>query len=175
MGTRLRVDCLSHESSSSQYKEEHTTKAESLISSDYEYIDFDLPEENAEMQYSLVKQTFVEAGEDQSERFDALTDILFSNKPARTLVLCQTHASVEWLHEAIASMEIALRSFHGAYSQEELEDTIRAFEEGLVIFVVSTMGIAWRGLDVKDVDYLIFWEMPGSLEQYKRCLGRMGR
>ncbi len=173
MGMRLRADDLTHWFFSSQYEEEHITKAESLISGVYEYINFDLPEENAAMRYCLVKQTFIEAGGDQWERFNAFKDILRCNPPARTLVLCQTHASVEWLHEAITSMNVRVRSTHGACSQEKREDAVRAFAQGLVLILVSTMGIFARGLSFERVDYLIFWEIPESLEQYKWCLGRV--
>ena len=49
------------------------------------------------------------------------------------------------------------------------------FKKGTVPILVSTMGVGGKDLDFQGVDCLIFWGMPESLEQYKRCLGRVGR
>ena len=53
---------------SSQYLEEHTTKAKSLIDDEDIEITFDMPDEHAAMRYAWVKQNFIEVGEDQTER-----------------------------------------------------------------------------------------------------------
>ena len=50
------------------------------------------------MRYSLVKQTFVEAWEDQSEGFDALKDILDHTSYAKVLILWIVNIiPVRWL------------------------------------------------------------------------------
>ena len=46
------------------------------------------------------------------------------------------------------------------------------FKKNKIAILVSTMGISGRGLILKGVDCIIFWEM---LDQYKWCLGRVGR
>ncbi|KAK0515678.1 hypothetical protein JMJ35_001712 [Cladonia borealis] len=55
------------------------------------------------------------------------------------------------------------------------EEAIIRFKKGAVPVLVSTIGVGGRGLKFQGVDCLIFWEMPESLEQYKWCLGRVGR
>ncbi len=151
---------------SSQYQPEHIEKAKSLMADDYLDVDFDLPEENAAIRYCLVKQKFVEAGENMSERFESLKTTL-RTEIIKTLVLCQTHASVEWLHNAFTSLNNPFRSTHGGCSQEKREHAIREFKKGNVPILVSTMGMGVRGLNFKEVDCLIFWEMPESLDQYR--------
>ena len=49
------------------------------------------------------------------------------------------------------------------------------FKKNKIAILVRTMGISRRGLNLKGVDCIIFWEMQESLEQYKWCLGRVGR
>ena len=49
------------------------------------------------------------------------------------------------------------------------------FKKNSIAILVSTWGIGGRGLNLKGVGCIIFWEMPESLDQYKWCLGRVGR
>ena len=91
------------------------------------------------------------------------------------ILLCQTHAIIEELHSRLAILDIPFRSTHGGYSQEEREVVIYKFKKGKIPTLVSTTGIGGRGLNLKSVDCIILWDMPVSLDQYKWCLGRIGR
>ena len=160
---------------SSQYLDEHIKKAEAIIDDKYLDISFDQPVENAAMRYALVHQNFIEVGDENSERFDALKIILNNNVNTKSLVLVKTHLSVEWIHNSFASLRVPFRSTHGGYSQERREEAMVKFKKGSVPILVSTMGISGRGLNLQKVDCLIFWDMPDTLEEYKWCLGRVGR
>lgn len=160
---------------SSQYQEEHTDKAKSLIDGVYLDISFDMPEENAAIRYFAVKQIFIEVGTEQQERFDAIEKIIGNNSDTKCIVLCETHAAVEELHLHLNTLDIPFRSTHGGLNQERREDAMFRFKKNVVPILVSTMGISGRGPNTKGVDYLIFWDMPKTLEQYKWCLGRVSR
>ena len=160
---------------SSQYEEEHMTKAKTLI--DFEYIDmtFDMPSEGDPIRYSVAKQIFLKVGEDQSERFNALEGIIATNVNKKHLVLCRTHATVEEIHEHLTALGVSFRSTHGGYSQERREEAMFKFKKNHIAVLVSTFGIGGRGLNLQGVGCIVFWEMPETLDQYKWCLGRVGR
>ena len=166
---------LNHWFFSSQYLAEHITKAKSIMAEEYLDISFDMPDENTAMRYSLVKQHFIEVGEGDTERFAAIPHILAQNKRTKNPILCETHASVEFIHNSLARLNLPFRSTRGGYSQEMREEAILKFKRGAVAIFVSTMGVGGRGLNLQGVDCLTFWEMPDSLEQYKWCLGRVGQ
>ena len=160
---------------SNKYLEEHINKAKLLMSSSYIDVSFDMPEESSAIRYALVKQNFIEVGEDRNERFEVVKRIFAQNIRTKILILCETHESVEWLHGSLVSLDVPFRSTHGGYSQERREEAIIKFKRGAVPVLVSTMGVGGRGFNLQGVDCLIFWEMPESLDQYKWCLGRVGR
>ena len=161
---------------SSQYEEEHMTKAKTLIDFKYIYMWFDMPPGGAQIRYSNAKQIFIKvANEDQSERFNALESIIGNNAWMKHVVLCRTHATVEVIHAHLAALGLSFRSTHGGYSQEKREEAMLRFKKNEIAVLVSTFGIGGRGLKLKGAAVIVFWEMPETLDQYKWCLGRVGR
>jgi len=67
----------------------------------------------------------------------------------------------------------ALR-MHGDKKQEERDWVLKEFKEGKSPILVAT-DVAARGLDVKDIKYVINYDFPGSIEDYIHRVGRTGR
>merc|ERR1712187_827038 len=63
---------------------------------------------------------------------------------------------------------------HGDKKQEEREWVLKEFKEGKSPILVAT-DIAARGLDVKDIKYVINYDFPTSIEDYIHRVGRTGR
>lgn len=166
---------LHHWFFSSQYDEEHLTKAKKFIDREYINMTFDMPDESNAIRYSTVKQIFIEVGKDQSEKFAALMDIMGNNANTKIIVLCETHIAVDELHSRLVNFDIPFGSTHGGLSQATREKAMFKFNKSTIPLLISTMGISGRELNMKGVDIMIFWDMPTTLEQYKWCLGRVGR
>lgn len=62
-----------------------------------------------------------------------------------------------------------------SYSQEKREDAMIKLRKATISLLISTMGVSGRGLNMEGVGCRGFWDMPTTLEQYKWCLGRVGR
>lgn len=99
----LNTPTVHHWFFSSQYEDAHIAKAKTLINSKHLNITFDMSDESAAIRYSAVKQVFIKVGEEESERFDALTKIIGNNPDTKIIILCQTHAMVERLHSRLAT------------------------------------------------------------------------
>merc|ERR1711967_208364 len=62
----------------------------------------------------------------------------------------------------------------GDKKQEEHDWVLKEFKEGKSPILVAT-DVAARGLDVKDIKYVINYDFPGSIEDYIHRVGRTGR
>merc|ERR1712176_768292 len=62
----------------------------------------------------------------------------------------------------------------GDKKQEERDWVLKEFKEGKSPILVAT-DVASRGLDVKDIKYVINYDFPGSIEDYIHRVGRTGR
>ncbi|XP_026399506.1 DEAD-box ATP-dependent RNA helicase 20-like isoform X1 [Papaver somniferum] len=65
-------------------------------------------------------------------------------------------------------------SIHGDKSQAERDWVLAEFRSGKSPIMTAT-DVAARGLDVKDVKYVVNYDFPGSLEDYVHRIGRTGR
>ncbi|CAM8996797.1 hypothetical protein QQ045_006738 [Rhodiola kirilowii] len=65
-------------------------------------------------------------------------------------------------------------SIHGDKSQAERDWVLSEFKSGKSPIMTAT-DVAARGLDVKDVKYVVNYDFPGSVEDYVHRIGRTGR
>merc|ERR1719463_564890 len=63
---------------------------------------------------------------------------------------------------------------HGDKKQEERDWVMKEFKEGKAPILVAT-DVAARGLDVKDIKYVINYDFPNQIEDYVHRVGRTGR
>ena len=63
---------------------------------------------------------------------------------------------------------------HGDKKQEERDWVLAEFKAGKSPIMVAT-DVASRGLDVKDIRYVINYDMPNQIEDYIHRIGRTGR
>jgi len=63
---------------------------------------------------------------------------------------------------------------HGDKKQEEREWVLKEFKEGKSPILVAT-DVAARGIDVKDIKYVINYDFPGEIADYVHRVGRTGR
>merc|ERR1712083_80439 len=65
-------------------------------------------------------------------------------------------------------------SIHGDKSQEGRTQAVEQFKSGEIPLLVAT-DVAARGLDIPDVDYVINYSFPLTIEYYVHRIGRTGR
>jgi len=63
---------------------------------------------------------------------------------------------------------------HGDKKQEERDWVFREFKSGKSPIMIAT-DVAARGLDVKDIRYVINYDFPNQMEDYIHRIGRTGR
>lgn len=97
------------------------------------------------------------------------------NDGSRTLIFCETKKGVDNLNRSLRYDKWhGVRSIHGDKCQSERENLIKEFKEGICNILIAT-DVASRGLDVKDIKYVINYDMPHQIEDYVHRIGRTGR
>jgi ATP-dependent RNA helicase DDX5/DBP2 len=92
----------------------------------------------------------------------------------RMLIFCDTKRSCDSLCRQLRSQGLSALAIHGDKSQQERDWVIGEFKSGKSPLMIAT-DVASRGLDVKEIRYVINYDMPNDIENYIHRIGRTGR
>jgi len=90
------------------------------------------------------------------------------------IVFCNTKIECDDLADELAKNEIDALALHGDLEQYERNDVLVQFSNKSLRVLVAT-DVAARGLDIKDLDMVVNYNIPHSLETYTHRIGRTGR
>lgn len=105
---------------------------------------------------------------------EAVLKILTERNPYLSIVFCNTKAMSASVATFLSKNKISAKSLHGDMSQFERTRVMREVREGKIAVLVAT-DVASRGIDIKDVDYVINFDMPQTLEFFLHRIGRTAR
>ncbi|HEY2796777.1 MAG TPA: ATP-dependent DNA helicase RecQ [Thermoanaerobaculia bacterium] len=92
----------------------------------------------------------------------------------RSLVYAATRKSAGRAAEALRQAGVAAEAYHAGMSEPERSRVQEGFAEGSVRVVCATNAFG-MGIDRPDVEAVVHFEIPGSLEAYYQEIGRGGR
>lgn len=92
----------------------------------------------------------------------------------RALVYASTRKSAERAAEALSAAGIAAAAYHAGLSEAERTEAQEGFSSGARRVVCATNAFG-MGIDRPDVEAVVHYEIPGSLEAYYQEIGRGGR
>ncbi|EER06839.1 RNA helicase, putative [Perkinsus marinus ATCC 50983] len=125
-------------------------------------------------------QQFVEVVEEnvKSERLQALMRAVASASggvfDAKALIFTDTKRCADDITRVLRRDGWPALSIHGDKKQSERDWVLAEFKSGRMPIMIAT-DVASRGLDVKDVKYVINYDFPGTIEDYVHRIGRTGR
>jgi ATP-dependent RNA helicase RhlE len=122
------------------------------------------PAERAEQRLYVVKP----------EEKSALLLTLLARDEATALVFTRTKERADKVHRALERAGYRSGVLHADRTQNERNQTMKAFREGRYRCLVAT-DIAARGLDVEDVGHVINYDLPHVPEDYVHRIGRTAR
>eukprot|EP00931_Biecheleriopsis_adriatica_P059615 TRINITY_DN356_c0_g1_i2.p1 TRINITY_DN356_c0_g1~~TRINITY_DN356_c0_g1_i2.p1 ORF type:complete len:503 (+),score=105.81 TRINITY_DN356_c0_g1_i2:105-1613(+) len=93
---------------------------------------------------------------------------------SKILIFCETKRGGDDLTREMRTDGFPALCIHGDKKQEERDWVLKEFKEGKQPILVAT-DVASRGLDVKDIKYVINYDFPGQIEDYVHRVGRTGR
>jgi ATP-dependent RNA helicase DDX5/DBP2 len=98
----------------------------------------------------------------------------FLERGYKGLVFCNKESSIREVLDALQEIGIACEGFSSVYTQEKRTQTLARFKDGELSLLVCTQ-LLGRGLDFKDLKYVVNFDMPSRVVTYVHQIGRTGR
>ena len=110
----------------------------------------------------------------RDKRQHLLLDVLEQEPAAQALIFTRTKRGADRLSKVLTKEGHPAQAIRGDKSQSQREKALQAFKGGRLKILVAT-DLASRGIDVKELDLVINYEMPDEAETYVHRIGRTGR
>jgi ATP-dependent RNA helicase RhlE len=110
----------------------------------------------------------------RDKRQHLLLDVLEQEPAAQALIFTRTKRGADRLSKVLTKEGHPAQAIHGDKSQSQREKALQAFRGGRLKILVAT-DLASRGIDVKELDLVINYDMPDEAETYVHRIGRTGR
>lgn len=110
----------------------------------------------------------------EKDKKDALCALLEKEKCSQAIIFCNRKKEVDLVLAFMKKRGLKGGALHGDLSQAVRNETVKAFKEGEISFLVAS-DIAARGLDIEDLPVVINFHLPMSGEDYIHRIGRTGR
>ena len=108
------------------------------------------------------------------EKLNVLMHFLNSNEGQRGIIFCKTKAAVNKLAKNLAINKFSSGAIHGSLSQGIRDRIMGQFREGHINILVAT-DLAARGIDVKDLAFVVNYHLPDTYDAYVHRSGRTAR
>merc|ERR1719402_395039 len=112
--------------------------------------------------------------EKREKLLETVRDIAASGKVQKTLVFVETKKTADFIASYMCQSGFATTSIHGDRLQREREEALDDFKAEQKPILVAT-AVAARGLDIRDVAYVINYDLPKQRDEYVHRIGRTGR
>merc|ERR1719183_2803677 len=93
---------------------------------------------------------------------------------ACALIFTKTKRAAASMHSTLARAGAPIVCLHGDMEQRDRDHALYAFKNGKAKVLVAT-DVAQRGLDIKNVQFVINYDPPNNSEDYVHRIGRTGR
>jgi ATP-dependent RNA helicase DeaD len=108
------------------------------------------------------------------EKPEVLFQFLKSQGAGRGLVFCRTKMEAQSVTKKLQAKKVNTDVLEGDMFQKERDKVMRAFKNGKLQILVAT-DLAARGIDVKELAFVVHYELPEKTEYYTHRSGRTGR
>ncbi|MFK8060034.1 MAG: DEAD/DEAH box helicase [Polaribacter sp.] len=108
------------------------------------------------------------------EKLNVLLHFLASKEGERGIIFCKTKAAVNKLAKNLAINKFSSGAIHGSLTQGIRDRIMGQFRDGNIDILVAT-DLAARGIDVKEISYVVNYHLPDTYETYVHRSGRTAR
>ncbi len=113
-------------------------------------------------------------GHQKDKKLFGLLEKYHSSRKNRCLIFVLYKKEAVELQNRIAARGYNVTGIHGDKSQHERTAALEEFKSGKVPLLIAT-DVAARGLDIPQVEYVINYSFPLTVEDYVHRIGRTGR
>lgn len=126
-----------------------------------------------ELNLEGIKQYYIAMHNDY-DKLDCLKDLFARLTVSQTIIYANDVRRVKDLYEVMTKEGYSVCCIHRDMSKQERNDTITKFREGGYRMLISS-NITARGIDVQQVNTVINFDVPRSVDTYLHRIGRSGR
>jgi ATP-independent RNA helicase DbpA len=121
---------------------------------------------------NAIEQLFYQV--DKAKRINGLGYLLSYHRPDSTLIFCNTKRECQDIADTLANCGFSVQALHGDLEQKDRDQVLVRFANNSCSILVAT-DVAARGLDIKELQAVINYELPFDPEVYVHRIGRTGR
>ena len=125
----------------------------------------ELANQNIEHQYLICES---------ADKLEYVKAFLSERKDQRGIMFCKTKSDAKRIAKQLAGFEVIAGALHGNLNQEMRDKVMRGFAKNRIQLLVAT-DIAARGIDVKELDYILHFNLAENSESYLHRSGRTAR
>ena len=108
------------------------------------------------------------------EKLEVLMHFLNTKEGQRGIIFCKTKAAVNKLAKKLAINKFSSGALHGSLTQGIRDRIMGQFREGHIDILIAT-DLAARGIDVKQITYVVQYHLPDTYDAYLHRSGRTAR
>ncbi|MFD0991847.1 DEAD/DEAH box helicase [Tenacibaculum geojense] len=108
------------------------------------------------------------------EKTDAIISFIEKRNSQRGIIFCRTKAGARKLTSELQEEGFAIDVLEGDMKQIERDKVMRAFKNESLQFLIAT-DVAARGIDVKNLNFVIHHQLPEQTEYFTHRSGRTAR
>lgn len=123
-------------------------------------------------QDDAIEQRFFQV--EKGNRTNALGYLLAFYKPESTVIFCNTKKDCHDIANSLEGNGFSVQALHGDLEQKDRDQVLVRFANKSCSILVAT-DVAARGLDIKELQAVINYELPWDPEIYVHRIGRTGR
>ena len=122
---------------------------------------------NSNISHQFVKTTI-------KEKAKTIIRFLELRQEARGIIFCRTKAGTQSLNKLLQEEGFSIGALEGDMQQKERDKVMRAFKNESLQYLIST-DVSARGIDVRDLAFVIHHQLPDQLDYYTHRSGRTAR
>ncbi|MBS3134077.1 DEAD/DEAH box helicase [Candidatus Woesearchaeota archaeon] len=111
---------------------------------------------------------------DKHKKFSLLAHIIKKELRGLVIVFCSTRHIVDIVDKSLAKQNIKTQALHGGMTQGRRNQVMELFRNGKLDVLVAS-DVAARGLDIKNVNLIINYNLPKTSQDYVHRIGRTAR
>jgi ATP-dependent RNA helicase DDX27 len=110
----------------------------------------------------------------EADRAPILVTLCKRTFKERVIVFYRSKKLAHQMRVMFGILDLKADELHGDLTQEQRLSSLQSFRDGKVDYLMAT-DLASRGLDIKGIETVINYDMPGQLAQYLHRVGRTAR
>ncbi|HLD34080.1 MAG TPA: DEAD/DEAH box helicase [Candidatus Nanoarchaeia archaeon] len=110
----------------------------------------------------------------RSSKFSLMVHLLRQETKGLIIVFCGTRHIVDSVSKNLYKQNIKAEALHGGMTQNRRKQVMDGFRDGKIDVLVAS-DVAARGLDVKNVNLIVNYDIPKTSQEYVHRIGRTAR